>query len=160
MQSQIKQRSPIAVFLLSIITFGIYGWYWLVKVKGELNRSQNQVQIPTAWVWIIPFVGTLWYEWKFSEATEVVTNGKYSMPIAFILLLVLGPIGYAILQDGYNKVNGVVAPTTTTYNPAAQPVQPVQPAQPQPVVPTAPETDTPVATEPSQNATDANLFRQ
>lgn len=83
MQSQVTQRNPIVVFLLSFITCGIYSWYWLVKVKGELNRSQNSVNIPTAWVWVIPFVGTIWYEWKFGEATDIVTSGKYSAPVTF-----------------------------------------------------------------------------
>ena len=148
MQSQIKQRSPIAVLLLSVITFGIYGWYWIVKVKGELNRSQNQVHIPTAWIWVIPIIGSMWYEWKFSEATDVVTSGKYSAPVAFILIICLGAIGYAILQDGYNKIGS----SANTYNPAAQP------AQSQPSASTTPVATT--ITEPSQNATDADLFRR
>ena len=43
MPNQVQQRSPIAVALLPFVTFGIYSWYWYVKVKGELNQSQNQV---------------------------------------------------------------------------------------------------------------------
>lgn len=129
MQSQVTQRNPIVVFLLSFITCGIYGWYWLVKVKGELNRSQNSVSIPTAWVWVIPFVGTIWYEWKFSEATDIVTNGQYSTPVTFMLLFLLGPIGYAILQDGYNK-SGNIATTPAAPATTATPVMPAAPTTP------------------------------
>ena len=42
-----KHRSPIAVFLLPLITFGIYSIYWKVKTKGEMN--EKGAQIPTAW---------------------------------------------------------------------------------------------------------------
>lgn len=118
MPNQVQQRSPIAVALLPFVTFGIYSWYWYVKVKGELNQSQNQVHIPTAFVWLIPFVGGIWYMWKFSQATEVVTGGKYSAPVAFLLLFVLGVwLGGAILQDAYNNCNtsAQTAPQQPTY---------------------------------------------
>lgn len=106
MPNQVQRRSPIAVALLPFVTLGIYSWYWYVKVKGELNRSQNQVHIPTAFVWLIPIVGGIWYMWKFSQATEIVTGGKYSTPVAFLLLFVLGTwLGGAILQDAYNDCN-------------------------------------------------------
>lgn len=137
MQSQVKQRNPIAVLILSFITFGIYDWYWLVKVKGELNRSQNSVNIPTAWVWVIPVIGTIWYEWKFSEATDIVTSGKYSSPVTFMLLFVLGPIGYAILQDGYNK-SGSIATAPEALTTPATTTAPVMPTAP--TTPTAPFT--------------------
>jgi len=41
-----KNRNVIAVVLLPFVTFGIYGIYWFVKTKGELN--QNGADIPTA----------------------------------------------------------------------------------------------------------------
>lgn len=49
-----EKRSPIGVFVLSLVTLGIYGIYWLVKTKGELN--QRGASIPTAWLIIVPFV--------------------------------------------------------------------------------------------------------
>ena len=117
MHSHIKYRSPIAVCLLSVVTLGIYAWYWYVKVKGELNDSQAQVHIPTAFIWLIPFVGAIWYMWKFSKATEIVTNGKYSAPVSFLLLFVLGVwLGGAILQDGYNSISTNSANTTHFQN--------------------------------------------
>ena len=95
------KRNPIAVLILSIITFGIYGPYWLVVTKNDMKR--RGADIPTAWLIIIPFVN-LWWEWKFSEGVEKVTNGGMSAPIAFILLWFLGMIGGAIIQSELNKV--------------------------------------------------------
>ena len=101
-----KQRNPIAVFLLSFVTCGLYGWYWLVKTKGELNASnQDNPRIPTAWVWLIPVVGVIWWLWKYSEGVEKLTKGKCSQVISFILLFLLNVIGMAILQDFFNKSN-------------------------------------------------------
>ena len=96
-----KQRSPIAVLLLPFITFGIYSWYWAVKTKGEMNQLGQS--IPTAWIWLIPFVGIIWWYWKYSEGVENVTNEKLSGVLAFILLFLLGNIGQAIIQDYFNK---------------------------------------------------------
>ena len=49
-----KNRNVFAVFALPFITFGIYGWYWIVKTKVEMNKLG--AQIPTAWFLIIPIV--------------------------------------------------------------------------------------------------------
>lgn len=96
-----KNRSPIAVFLLPFVTFGIYGLVWQVKTKGELNSLG--AKIPTAWLLIIPFAN-LWWLWKYSEGVEHVTKKETSAVMAFVLLFLLGSIGGAILQDGFNKL--------------------------------------------------------
>lgn len=128
-----KNRNPIAVVLLSFVTFGIYAIYWEVKTKGEMNALG--ADIPTAWLIIVPLVN-IWWLWKYSEGVEKVTGGKLSGVLAFILLWVLGPIGGAIVQDSFN--NNVAAspatetpmqaaPTETTPPSASQP--PISPAQ-------------------------------
>jgi len=100
-----KQRDPILVLLLSFITCGIYAWYWLVVTKNELNdKNKEQPHVPTAWIWLIPFVGKIWWEWKYSEGVDKRTNGKCSQVIAFVLMFLLSFIGYAIIQDFFNKV--------------------------------------------------------
>jgi hypothetical protein len=105
-----QQRSPIAVFLLPFITFGIYSWYWAVKTKGEMNKLGED--IPTAWIWLIPFVGGIWWLWKYSEGVEHVTREKLSGVLAFVVLILLGHIGQAIVQNSFNKITGSV-PTAT-----------------------------------------------
>lgn len=128
-----QKRSPIAVVLLSLVTFGIYAIYWQVKTKGEMNALG--AEIPTAWLIIVPLVN-IWWLWKYSEGVEKVTGGKLSGVLAFILLWVLGPIGGAIVQDSFN--NNVSAspaaeapvqapPTETTPSSTEQP--PTSPAE-------------------------------
>lgn len=95
-----KKRNPIAVFLLPFVTFGIYGIYWQVVTKGEMNNLG--AEIPTAWLLIVPIVN-IWWLWKYSEGAEKVTQGKLSGVLAFILLFVLGSIGAAVIQDSFNN---------------------------------------------------------
>ena len=151
-----KNRNPITVFFLSFLTIFIYSWYWLVKTKGEMNKLGEQ--IPTAWIWLIPFVGSIWWLWKYSEGVEHVTQAKLNGILAFIVLWLLGPIGNAIVQDSFNKVAPSVssAPAAATPQPYAgvvsgQPTpsvtptpQPPQPSDQNPQPPVTPPSNTPV----------------
>ncbi len=142
-----QHRNPAAVFFLSIITIGIYAIVWSVKTKNEMNKLGSN--IPTAWLLIIPFVGIYW-DWKYSEGVEKVTNGKVSAIMSFILLLILGIIGMAILQNEFNKISAVESaaplpsngPVPPVNNPGVDPApinpsfQPTAPPPVQPIVPT------------------------
>lgn len=96
-----KQRNPLAVFFLPIITFGIYGIVWHVQTKDEMNA--RGAGIPTAWYLIIPFANIYWF-WKYSVGVAKVTGGASSAAGNFFLRLLLGPIGMAITQSAFNKV--------------------------------------------------------
>jgi hypothetical protein len=120
-----KNRNPLAVFLLPFVTFGIYSIYWFVKTKGEMN--EKGATIPTAWLIIIPIVNIYWL-WKWSEGVDHVTNGKMSGVLAFILVWLLGSIGSAIVQDSFNKIGEATAPAAETPSTPAEPTSSVPPA--------------------------------
>ena len=103
-----KHRNPIAVFFLSLITFGIYALVWQVKTKGEMNKLG--AKIPSAWLLIIPFVNIYWL-WKYCEGIDKVTNSKLSGVMAFVLLFLLGSIGMAIIQNDFNLVSATPIPS-------------------------------------------------
>lgn len=94
------QRSPLMVFLLPIVTLGIYSLYWLIKSKDEMN--EQGAQIPTAWLLLVP-IANLWWTWKFCEGVGHVTNNDTSPGLALVLMLLLGNIGMAVIQSGLNK---------------------------------------------------------
>jgi NADH:ubiquinone oxidoreductase subunit 5 (subunit L)/multisubunit Na+/H+ antiporter MnhA subunit len=50
-----KKRNPFAVFLLSIITLGIYDIYWLVKTKEVLNKK-TKIHTPSIWILFLPII--------------------------------------------------------------------------------------------------------
>lgn len=138
-----KKRNPIAVALLPFVTFGIYGIYWLVKTKGEMNALG--ATIPTAWLILIPFVN-IWWLWKYSEGVEHVTGDKLNSVLSFVLLWLLGSIGAAIVQDSFNNNVAVAASVASD---SAAPVAPAESAAPAvpateptaPEAPTEPQTD-------------------
>jgi len=99
--SRLKKREPVLVLIFWVITLGIYGLYWEIKTAWELNDSG--ADIPTAWLIIIPIIN-IWWAWKFCEGVELVTDGRMSTPLAFILWFLLGFIGAAIVQGSLNKV--------------------------------------------------------
>ena len=103
-----KIRNPVAVFFLPIITFGIYAIYWYVKTKEELKAKG--ANIPTAWLLIVPIVNLYWL-WLYAQGVEKATNSAFTAPVAFILLLLLGSIGMAIVQNKFNTIGE--APKTT-----------------------------------------------
>jgi Domain of unknown function (DUF4234) len=132
-----KHRNPLVVFILPFITCGIYSWYWLVSTKNELNKLG--ASIPTAWIWLIPFIGSIWWLWKYSEGVDKITNGKLSGILVFLLFFLIGSIGHAIVQDSFNNLT---APSTPGQTPAG--------AGPPPAVNPAPSAVAPAPPTPQQ----------
>lgn len=54
----------------------------------------------------------LYYEYKFSEAAEHVTNGKVSKVIGFVLFLFVGPAAVYIIQDALNENANTKSPAS------------------------------------------------
>lgn len=129
-----KNRGPVAVVLLSLVTLGIYAIYWEVKTKGELTRQG--ADIPTSWLIIIPIANLYWI-WKYCLGVEKVSNGKITAILALVLLLLLSIVGMGILQSEYNKLGeapagGAPTPPTGPTPPVASkpPTEPEAPATP------------------------------
>lgn len=95
-----NKRSVVAVIVLTFITFGIYSIVWFVKTKNEMNKYGTN--IPTAWWWLVPFAA-IWWQWKWAGGVEQVTRGKQQQAMVFILVILLGVIGMAIVQSGLNQ---------------------------------------------------------
>jgi len=88
------------VFVFGLFTGGIYSLVWSVQTKGEMVREG--AEIPTAWLLIVPFVNFYWL-WKWAHGVEKVTKGTMGAAVAFLLELLLGPIGDAVIQSAFNK---------------------------------------------------------
>lgn len=140
-----KKRSPIAVFVFGLITLGFYSWYWEVTTKGEMNKKGEH--IPTAWIWLIPVVGYIWWSWKYSESVGNITKDKAPAILVFLLFMFTGFIGDAIVQHYFNELSPEPATTpvsTPEAAPAATDTTPtsdtpaVPPSSPSPEPPTSP----------------------
>jgi len=94
-----KHRSVAAVIILSLVTFGIYTLFWMYFTKEEMNAQG--AKIPTFILAFIPIANIYW-TWKYCEGVGYVTDERLSGPVAFLLVLLLGLIGIAIVQHSLN----------------------------------------------------------
>ncbi len=93
------KRSPVTIVLLTLVTFGIWGLVWQVQTKTEMNKSYA-AGIPTAWLILVPFVGALYWLWKWSEGAEKATGMS---TISVFLLMILVPIvGIPVMVSKFN----------------------------------------------------------
>ena len=97
----IKKRNIVKVYLLSIITLGIYYIYWLYKTKNELNELG--AQIPTFWLAIIPIVSLYWL-YKYAEGFAQISR-KENATIWFLVFWLVGPLVMpAVVQSELNRI--------------------------------------------------------
>ena len=97
----IQKRDIVVVYLLSIITFGIYSIYWEVKTKEEINSLG--ADIPTAWLLIIPIANIYWL-YKYAEGFSTKVKKDNNGILWFILFWLSGIIMPAIVQSELNKI--------------------------------------------------------
>lgn len=51
-----KRRNPIAVLVLSFITFGIYHLYWYGKINAEIRRHDPRIRVSPALAVLAQFI--------------------------------------------------------------------------------------------------------
>lgn len=132
-----KNRSPIAVLLLPLVTFGIYSLYWEVKTKGEMNSLG--ADIPTAWLIIVPLVN-IWWMWKYCQGVQHVTGEKLNAALVFVGFLLIGFIMSAIVQDSFNNIGGTATAAPVAADSAPTPAPAAEPAVATDVTPPTPPT--------------------
>ena len=109
------QRNIVVSIILSIVTCGIYGIIWMIKLNDELNALANkQGATSGGMVFLLTLVtcgiyGFFWY-YKMGENVEAIkaNNGMPagSSPIIYLVLGLcgLGIVNYCLMQDTINKV--------------------------------------------------------
>ena len=107
----IKPRNIVTAILLSIITCGIYGIYWIVMMTREavsVKDVNDNGLLEIILMLFLPFIGLYLVEKKLAEglAARGVAHNDNS-----ILYLVLGIVGLGIvplclIQNDLNKIAG------------------------------------------------------
>jgi len=97
----VKCRSILIVYLLSILTFGIYYLYWAVQTKEEMNSLG--ANIPTGWLLIIPIANLYWW-YKYCDAFAKFVSKDNNGVMYFIIFIILPIIIPAIVQSGLNEI--------------------------------------------------------
>lgn len=105
----VEKRDIVKCIILSIVTCGIYGLFWFIKITDDTNTvagTPDGTSGVTALVLTLVTCGIYgWFwAWKQGEKMDQIT-GSSNNGIIYILLQVfgLGIIAYAIMQDNLNK---------------------------------------------------------
>ena len=118
-QSTAKVRNPLGVVGLSLITIGIYFFFWWYFINREMRDLGNAravdlgespgnsvLAVTLGALIIVPAIVSEWRTCGRIEASQeaVGMERRVSGPIIFILLLLIGPVGLWYAQSELNKV--------------------------------------------------------
>jgi hypothetical protein len=98
---KIEKRSIAAVYVLSILTLGIYSLIWTVKSKRDINALGGD--IPTSFLLIVPFANIYWL-YKYSEAFSSKVKKDDNKVLWFCVNLFAGIITPFFVQSELNKI--------------------------------------------------------
>lgn len=108
-------RREIALcIVLTIITCGIYGIYWIIMINNEINVAVNDQAAPSGGLVVVLSLITcgiygLYWLYKMGEKCDYIKSSR-NIPSSSsnVLFLILGIFGltivaYALIQDTINK---------------------------------------------------------
>ena len=87
-------RNPIVVYILTLVTCGLYGLFWIKTTSEEMNAALGReefnptmevvLSLVTCGIWM------LWWDWRASEASVEVcrtfgVEPKFESAIAFVI---------------------------------------------------------------------------
>ena len=114
----IKQRSVAMVIILTFITCGIYGLFWMYAITEELSHATNDPNFSGAKALIFLLLtcgiyGLFWYYAVGQKIAEMQRQHNMLIKdngVLYIVLTIfgLGIIADAIIQAEMNKFVGVV----------------------------------------------------
>ncbi len=113
----IQSRSIPLCIILSIITCGIYGLYWLVCLANDVNTASGRTQEPSGGMVLLLTIVTcniygLFWMYKAGEKIDSarVARGMPSQNNGLIYLLLslfgLSIVSYALMQNELNQFAG------------------------------------------------------
>ena len=105
----IKQRNIVTCILLSLVTCGIYGIYWLVMMAKEAVSVKDPMDngiLEIVLMLFLPFLGFFLAEKKFAEgcAAKGVPHSDNSILYLILGLVGLGIVSACMMQNDLNKL--------------------------------------------------------
>ncbi len=105
----IKQRNIVTCILLSIITCGIYGIYWMIMLAREavsVKDPSDSGVLEIVLMLFVPFLGIFLCEKKLAEgcAARNIPHSDNSILYLILGLVGFGIVGLCMLQNDLNKL--------------------------------------------------------
>ena len=109
----LEKRNIVTCILLSLITCGIYGIYWMIKLNDDANTLTGQVNVTSGGMVVLyTFItcGIYGFYWMYKQGEKMdqikAANGQNSSntSIMYLILAVigLGVINYCLMQNIIN----------------------------------------------------------
>lgn len=110
----VEKRDIALAIVLTIITCGIYGLYWFVKLNDDINVLADDKEATSggmALLFTIITCGIYEFYWMYKMGEKLdnvaVKRGESASSRAILYLVLtlfgLGIISYALMQDSINK---------------------------------------------------------
>ncbi len=103
------ERNIVLCIVLSIVTCGIYGIYWMCKLNEEINSLSGQEGLSGILVVLLSIVtcgiyGLIWY-YRMGQRVDIIKDQEGSSHILFLVLGLfgLGIVNFGLMQDAINK---------------------------------------------------------
>jgi len=118
----VKKRHPVGVWLLALVTLGIYGLVWYYKINNELRRYNDAIKVDPAmaviavtlgaFILVPPFVSVFKTGERINQAQGFAGLERTSSGGVSLLLFLIGlhPI---YMQHEQNKVVETTLPHPT-----------------------------------------------
>lgn len=106
---KIEKRDVVKCVILSIVTCGIYGIIWAVKLARDavnVKDENDPATIETVLMILFPFVGFYLCEKKFSEgcAAKGIAHSDNAILYLVLGLVGLGFVDFCLMQSELNKL--------------------------------------------------------
>lgn len=105
----IKQRNIVVAILLTIITCGIYGIYWIIVMTRDavsVKDPADNAILEIVLMLFLPFLGFFLTEKKFAEgcAERGIEHKDNSILYLILGLFGLGIVNFCMMQNDLNKL--------------------------------------------------------
>ena len=105
-----KQRSIAIAIILTIVTCGIYGLYWMVQLNNDINTLAEEDNATSGGKVILLSIITcgiysIYWNFKMGERVDRIKGSDGSSHILYLILCIigLGIVNFALMQDTINK---------------------------------------------------------
>ena len=111
----IQKRNIVVAVILSLVTCGIYGIYWIVKLTDEANQLSKQQDATSggiAFLLTLVTCNIYGYFWAYKQGEKLsavkAARGEVdsNLPVIYLVLQILGLgiVNYCLMQNEINKV--------------------------------------------------------
>lgn len=108
-----RQRSIAVSIILSLVTCGIYGIYWMIVLNDDINIISGRNGTSGGMVFLLSLVTcgiyALYWEYQMGMAVEAMHTSRGepngSAPVVYLVLGIFGfsIVSYALMQNEINR---------------------------------------------------------